>query len=255
MDRVADYPLLPVRRRLWERLLRVIDSAGTAGQLRTQLKIVHEATRDVAEKPLGTVIPSDAIYRQIKEHMVMNRVMLRDVSTRIDQLNDGTEEGQLRYRLCSLIFMIGKLPREGLLDTGVKATADTLADLLVEDVTAGSAPLRQRVPTVLQDLIDDGKLILVKDEYRLQTPESEEWENRLPRATGPDSGQRSQDFRSPEPGTAKRCERSSEGPQIFPGDHQDATGLQHALWAGQPSLKTRTMYQCGSKMNGPLLRE
>ena len=175
LDRVADYPLLPVRRRLWERLLRVVDTAGTAGQLRTQLKIVHEATREVAEKPLGTVIPSDAIYRQIKEHMVTNGVMLRDVSTRIDQLNDGTEEGKLRYRLCSLIFMLGKLPQGGLLETGVKATADALADLLVEDVTAGSAPLRQQVPIVLQELVDDGRLILVDDEYRLQTPESEEW--------------------------------------------------------------------------------
>ena len=175
LDRVADYPLLPVRRRLWERLLRAVDTAGTAGQLRTQLRIVHEATRDVAEKPLGTVIPSDAIYRQIKEHMIMHRVMLRDVSTRIEQLDDGTEEGKLRSRLCSLIFMIGKLPQEGLLETGVKATADVLADLLVEDVTAGSAPLRQQVPILLQELVDDGRLILVDDEYRLQTPESEEW--------------------------------------------------------------------------------
>ena len=41
-DRVADYPILPVRRRLWERMLRSVDSAGTAGQLRTQLRIVHE---------------------------------------------------------------------------------------------------------------------------------------------------------------------------------------------------------------------
>ena len=30
-DRVADYPILPVRRRLWERMLRSVDSAGTAG--------------------------------------------------------------------------------------------------------------------------------------------------------------------------------------------------------------------------------
>jgi len=31
IDLVADYPLLPVRRRFWERVLRAIDSAGTAG--------------------------------------------------------------------------------------------------------------------------------------------------------------------------------------------------------------------------------
>ena len=46
---VADYPLLPTRRRFWERALRAIDKAGKAGVLRTQLKIVHEAARSVAD--------------------------------------------------------------------------------------------------------------------------------------------------------------------------------------------------------------
>ena len=53
-DLVADYPLLPTRRRFWERALRAIDKAGKAGVLRTQLKIVHEAARSVADQPLGT---------------------------------------------------------------------------------------------------------------------------------------------------------------------------------------------------------
>ena len=50
---VSDYPLLPTRRRFWERALRSIDKAGKAGVLRTQLKIVHEAAQSVAGKPLG----------------------------------------------------------------------------------------------------------------------------------------------------------------------------------------------------------
>ena len=52
-DLVPDYPLLPVRRRFWERTLRAIDSAGAAGQLRTQLRIVHEAARAVAREAAG----------------------------------------------------------------------------------------------------------------------------------------------------------------------------------------------------------
>ena len=35
-DLVADYPLLPARRRFWEAILRSVDSAGKAGQLRAQ---------------------------------------------------------------------------------------------------------------------------------------------------------------------------------------------------------------------------
>ena len=190
-DRVADYPLLPVRRRLWERMLRSVDSAGTSGQLRTQLRIVHDTTREVAEKPLGTVAPADAIYRQVEEGMQRSALLSRDMATLIRDLDDGTEDGRLRFRLCALIFMISKLEREeGPLATGVRATSDTLADLVVDDLTTGSAPLRQQVPSVLQKLLDDGTLILVEGEYRLQTPESIEWEtdyrSRLSRIIGDD---------------------------------------------------------------------
>ena len=176
-DRVSDYPLLPVRRRLWERMLRSVDSAGTLGQLRTQLKIVHETTREVATKPLGTVAPADAIYWQVEEGMLRSAILPRDMATLVRDLDDGTEDGKLRSRLCALIFMISKLEREeGPLATGVRATADALADLVVDDLTTGSASMRQQVPVVLQKLVDDGTLILVEGEYRLLTPESIEWE-------------------------------------------------------------------------------
>ena len=190
-DRLADYPMLPVRRRLWERMLRSVDSAGTTGQLRTQLRLVHDTTREVAEEPLGIVAPADAIYWQIETAMLQSAILSRDVATEIRELDDGTEDGKLRSRLCALIFMIGKLERdEGPLATGVRATSDALADLVVDDLTAGSASLRQQVPVVLQDLVDAGRLILFDGEYRLETPESSEWEtdyrSRLSRVLGDD---------------------------------------------------------------------
>ena len=80
-DRVADYPILPVRRRLWERMLRSVDSAGTAGQLRTQLRIVHDTAREVADMPLGTVASADAIYWQIETEMLQSAILPRDVAT------------------------------------------------------------------------------------------------------------------------------------------------------------------------------
>ncbi|MDE0429555.1 MAG: BREX system P-loop protein BrxC [Caldilineaceae bacterium] len=176
-ERVADYPILPVRRRLWERMLRSVDSAGTAGQLRTQLRIVHDTVREVAEKPLGAVAPADAIFWQIETAMLQSAILPRDMETVIRELNDDTEDGKLRSRLCALIFMIGKLERgEGPLATGVRATSDVLADLMVDDLTTGSAPLRQKVPNVLQTLVDNATLISVDGEYQMQTPESIEWE-------------------------------------------------------------------------------
>ena len=54
---VADYPLLPTRRRFWEKVLRNTDHSGTKAQLRSQLQIVFEATRQTAAASVGTVVP------------------------------------------------------------------------------------------------------------------------------------------------------------------------------------------------------
>jgi len=175
-DLIADYPLLPVRRRFWERVLRTVDVAGKAGQLRTQLRIIHEAVRNFADHPLGTVIPADLVYDQQKTSMMQTGVLLPDIALAIEELNDGSEEGKLGSRLCALVFLIGKLPTEGISATGVKATADVLADLLIEDITSDSAELRAKIPVVLQKLVDSGKLIFIGNEYRVQSRESAEWE-------------------------------------------------------------------------------
>jgi len=174
---VAEYPLLPVRRRFWERTLRAVDT-GAAGQLRTQLRIVHEATRQVANRPVGTVIPGDAIYSQLEAPMQQSGVLLREVAQTIHAENDGTPEGKLRSRLLAAIFLIGRLPATGILATGISATPDALADLMTEDLTGGSASLRQDIPRLLDELAvrPRSPVMKVGDEYRLQTRASSEWQ-------------------------------------------------------------------------------
>ena len=86
--------------------------------------------------------------------------------------------------------------------TGVQATAGALADLLVEDLPAGSAGLRQRIPGLLQELVDAATLMLVGEEYRLQTRESAEWETDFRRRLGrllADDGRLAGDFRATRP--------------------------------------------------------
>jgi len=182
---VADYPLLPVRRRFWEQAMRAVDPTGTKAELRNQLTNVFEAVRATADKPLGTVVPADFLYEQNKTQMVQSGVLLREIQEIIERLDDGTEDGRLKSRLCALCFLIGKFSRDPASDTGLRATPDTLADLLVEDLTAGSAELRKRIPPLLDDLVEAGTLMAVGGEYRVQTRESAAWEseyrNRLSR--------------------------------------------------------------------------
>lgn len=172
---VADYPLLPTRRRFWERALRAIDKAGKAGVLRTQLKIVHEAARTVANEPLGSVIGGDFVFRSESASMLQSGVLLKEIDELIRGLEDGSPDGVLKSRACALIFLISQLPHDGVGDTGVRATSAYIADLLVQDLSEDGAKLRQDIPRVLEELVDQGRVMKLGDEFRLQTEEGAEW--------------------------------------------------------------------------------
>jgi hypothetical protein len=171
-----DYPILPVRRRFWELVSRAVDPAGTSSMLRTQLRMIHDALHDFAEKDIGSVVPADFMFEQLQAAMVQQGVLLRELDERIRNLNDGTDNGRLASRLCSLVFLVRKLPRDAGTDCGVRATPEMIADLLVSDLANEGPALRKNVPIILQKLADEGILLKDGDEYNLQTRESLEWE-------------------------------------------------------------------------------
>ncbi len=173
---VADYPLLPIRRRFWEKVLRAVDVAGTAAQLRNQLGIVYESVRTYADRSVETVVGGDSIYWVKATDLLQTGILQPKIDEMIRKLDNGSADGRLSARICALVFLINKLPREAGADLGVRAMVDVLADLLVEDLKAGSAELRKKVPELLQALVQAGQLMVVDDEYRLQTPESASWD-------------------------------------------------------------------------------
>lgn len=176
-DLVPDYPLLPTRRRFWERALRAIDSAGKAGVLRSQLRIVHEATRRVADKPVGHVIGADFLYDEQSPVMQQSGVLLKEIDELIRGLRYEGPDGELKSRICALVFLTNQIPPGSIGgETGLRATHKFIADLLVEDLADDGARLRKRVPELLDALVTDARLQRIDDEYRLQTEEGAEWE-------------------------------------------------------------------------------
>ncbi len=171
-----DYPLLPTRRRFWEAVLRAVDPSGTSSMLRAQLRIIHDAVSDLADAPVGTVIPGDYIFDQLQAGMVQQSVLLRELDETIRKLDNGTDEGKLARRVCGLIFLIRRLPREPGADIGIRATADMLADLMVGDLKTGGATIRKTLPPLLDKLVDSGVLLRDHEEYNLQTREYSEWD-------------------------------------------------------------------------------
>mgnify|MGYP003629453563 CR=1 FL=1 len=180
---LADYPLLPVRRRFWERVLRIVDTTGTVSQLRNQLRVIHEAAQATADQPLGHVVPADFIYNQIAVNLMQTGVISKEIAETIGRLSAGDADSQLKARILSLVLLIGKLPSDPTADCGVRATADMLADLLIDDLNNGKESIRNRVPALLQDLADEGLVMPMETsigtEYRLQTQESAQWYDTL----------------------------------------------------------------------------
>lgn len=172
---VPDFPLLPSRRRFWERVLHSVDPTGTTAQMRTQLRVVHEACRAYGDRPLGAVVPADFIYEQLATDLVQTGEMQKRFQENIDE-QVKKPDGKLRRRICALVFLINKLPREVGTDIGIRAEAEHLADLLVDDLPTGSTQLRQQLPELLKKLVEDGVLMDIEGEFRLQTTEGASWE-------------------------------------------------------------------------------
>lgn len=180
---LADYPLLPVRRRFWERVLRIVDTTGTVSQLRNQLKVIHEAAQATADLPLGHVVPADFIYNQIAVNLLQTGVISKEIAETIGRLSAGDADDKLKSRILGLVLLIGKLPSDPTADCGVRATADMLADLLIDDLNNGKDSIRTSVPKLLQALADEGLVMPMQTsigtEFRLQTQESAQWYDTL----------------------------------------------------------------------------
>ena len=172
---VADYPLLPSRRRLWERFLRAVDTAGRAGQLRTQLRVVLDATREVAGRDLGVAVPADRIYDEQEGALQQSGALPTVTAQLVADLATDQDYGVLASRVAKTVFIIGKLPKDGPSATGLRSTNDTIADLLIEDLRTDGARIRERVPAITKRLAERGVLLEVDGAYLLQTPAAAEW--------------------------------------------------------------------------------
>jgi hypothetical protein len=166
-----DYPILPVRRRFWDKALRVLDQTGTDSQLRNQLSMIHKAIQTNLDEPLGTVIPGDYLYFDATEKLLQARVLPRKLHDATQLWLQGSPDEQLIARACALVFLINKVIATNQ-EIGLHASLDTIADLMVVDLDAGSGSLRSSLPK----LLDNCEFIIqVGEEYRIQTEESAAW--------------------------------------------------------------------------------
>ena len=130
------------------------------------------------------------------------------------------------------VFLISQIPSRTIGgETGLRATAPFLADLLVEDLADDGARLRKRVPELLDALVIDGRLMRIDDEYRLQTEEGAEWEkdyrSRLAAI---------RDDATHEPVSARAAVAADTRPAAHPRRQQDARKIDIHWGQDEPAI-------------------
>lgn len=170
---VADYPILPSTRKFWKKVLNSIDTAGTSGQLRSQLRIVDESIKKVAQKDLGAIVPADLIFEQKQQQLMQNARLLNETNTLIEERKSKGGDSLLEGRILSAVFLIDLLP-DG--KDRLKSNENTIADLLIDDISKSSDTFRNKVNVLIKKLVDEKVLMPIGDEYKLQTKVGSEWE-------------------------------------------------------------------------------
>ena len=162
-DFCQDYPILPVRRRFWENALRTIDQTLVHGQLRNQLSLVHKAIKSNLDKPLkqANVIPADFLYFETATQLLQTHDLPKKVYEATLKWNKGNEDEKLKSRAVAVVFLINKLNTSNQ-EIGIKATVESISDLLIDNLSENSSSLRSKLPYVLENC---ELLMKISDEF------------------------------------------------------------------------------------------
>ena len=172
---VADYPIIPSIRKFWKKVLQVIDTAGTSGQLRSQLRIVNESIKTVANKDLGFIVPGDFIFEQKQSQLLQNASLLNETNNLIQSRKANGGDDALEGRILSIVFLIDELQIKKV-DKNLKSNESTIADLLIDNLNVNSDEFRNKIKALIKKLVGENVLIQINDEVKLQTKVSAEWE-------------------------------------------------------------------------------
>lgn len=172
---VADYPIMPATRKFWKKILQAIDTAGTAGQLRSQLRIVNESIKMVADKELGYVIPADLIFEQKQSQLLQNALLLNETNNLIESRKSKGGDDALEGRILSAVFLIDQLPKDTT-SGRLKSDENTIAELLIDNLNESSDQFRTKIKELIKKLATEKVLMPVNDEFKLQTKVGAEWE-------------------------------------------------------------------------------
>jgi hypothetical protein len=94
---------LPSTRKFWKKVLQVIDTAGTSGQLRSQLRIVDESLKRLPTK-IWFCCSSRFNFEQKQSQLLQNALLLNETNNLIVGRKSQGGDSALKVEFLSIVF-------------------------------------------------------------------------------------------------------------------------------------------------------
>lgn len=144
------YPFLPHQVRLAQDIFEALSGFRISGGVRSMIAVVMEALQDLADKPLGVVVSFDQVFDAVENDLLSQEYLgasgVRSIYESDERVPNMPVESS---RVLKVLWLLQRI-------TWVPRVPETLAKLLVRDLTTEIAPLRGQVEATLAALQEAG---------------------------------------------------------------------------------------------------
>jgi hypothetical protein len=144
------YPFLPHQVRLAQDIFEALSGFRISGGVRSMIAVVMEALQDLADKQLGVVVSFDQVFDAVENDLLSQEYLgasgVRSIYESDERLPNMPVEAS---RVLKVLWLLQRI-------TWVPRVPETLAKLLVCDLTTEVAPLRAQVEATLTALQEAG---------------------------------------------------------------------------------------------------
>lgn len=144
------YPFLPHQVRLAQDIFEALSGFRISGGVRSMIAVVMEALQDLADKQLGVVVSFDQVFDAVENDLLSQEYLgasgVRSIYESDERVPNMPVESS---RVLKVLWLLQRI-------TWVPRVPETLAKLLVSDLTTEIAPLRAQVEQTLAALQEAG---------------------------------------------------------------------------------------------------
>jgi len=144
------YPFLPHQVRLAQDIFEALSGFRISGGVRSMIAVVMEALQDLADKPLGVVVSFDQVFDGVENDLLSQEYLgasgVRSIYESDERVPNMLVESS---RVLKVLWLLQRI-------TWVPRVPETIAKLLIRDLTTEIAPLRVEVEATLASLQEAG---------------------------------------------------------------------------------------------------